>query len=135
MLRLIPGDVVGEQFHLYKPHVDKILEHDPLKRNSVDTLTALLDGGLQLLSVEDESGIRGVCLLQFGTNVGKKILTIWGLSYEPGYKEHEKDAFMVEELARAMGADALDYYGRFGFVKRNQKLGWKTSQVIMVKEV
>lgn len=135
MLRAISTTALDDEFSELAPYIKRFLDKNPLKHSLAAVYAAIAEEKLKLFALEDSSGIAGAGILHLGEELGKKILTVWGLSYKLGYQDYFKDMAAVEAIALAYGADYISYNGRPGFAKRNRNSGWKTVQVVMVKEV
>lgn len=134
MLFPIERDSVKHFWEEVEPYVSRAIAKGILPIQSAAIKQALLERDFKLFLLLQDGAMMGAGILNIREEMGIKLLNIYMMSHEPGYKEEDKDLETVSQLAASMGIQYVTYFGRPGFFRKHVPDGWKLGQVIMVKE-
>jgi hypothetical protein len=109
-------------------------------RATVDAIVATIyRGGVDVWGLFDDEAARlvGLATSQIIPYAKGKVFKIHDVVTDSGiYQEHWPDLFaQLEDFARQIGADWIDFDGRLGWMKMAEAAGFKARRIIFTKEV
>ena len=137
----------GDVFSMLADRRDLVekLARQSKDRATVDAIVATVyRGGVDMWGLfdEDESKVHVPCLVGFATTqvipyAKGKVLKIHDVVTDTGvYQDNWAGLFeQLEEFARQIGVDWIDFDGRLGWMKMAEAAGFKARRIIFTKEV
>ena len=135
MIRLVEPEELAFKWSLYKPMVDKALEHGVGETTSHLLFVECMNLTGQLWVMEDSEGwVKGVGItrfLQYSNYKQLQVVTLTGKDLLKDIKKYEK---CIEHFAKNTGCKNVSVYGRKGWDRILPK-EYKLAYHVYIKEV
>lgn len=100
----------------------------------VDICRKALNNQAQIWVIQDEEGIKNVTvteILQYSQHKTLHIITTTG----DGWKEYKEEHKELEKYAKDIGAVAIEMWGRKGWLRKLEPMGYKEAYTVMRMEI